>query len=263
MRNHLHIIRWVNISLFLFGTIVFGALLAYIQLDSQDFERRSQALIAHEIEKELGERLSSPLVSRLKDLTAKVSDRVADGIEQVQAEISAGVPQFVGAVIAAMCRLDCENRAGLEAAVLKVYEDWLARLKLQLHTLRAMVEDKYKATLAELRHDIAIFVTSNLIAMTLGLALALFRGKAARHLLPIASLLGISTLFMSYWYIFEQNWALAIIYSDYFGWSYLIFLGLIFLLLMDIALNRARITILVFNWVLNAVGAAIAALAPC
>ena len=152
------------------------------------------------------------------------------------------MPKFIAAIVAALCRLECQDRAALEAGITKSYEEDLAHFKLGLDTLRGMVEGKYEATLAELRQDVVIFLSSNLIVMVLALGVAVFRGAAARQLLPIPIVLTLATALASYWYVFGQNWVLTIIFSDYVGWSYLIFLAIIGLFLADIAFNRARVT---------------------
>jgi hypothetical protein len=111
------------------------------------------------------------------------------------------------------------------------------------------VERRYHDTLNELYGDILIFLSVNLVVMAAALMLALFRGAAARHLLPIAGLLTVSTLIAACWYVLGRNWLWAIIYSDYVGWAYLGILGVLFILLADIALNRARATSEVLNTV--------------
>ncbi len=77
-----------------------------------------------------------------------------------------------------------------------------------------------------------------------------------------ASPLGISTLFCSYFYIFEQNWLLTIIHSSYLGFAYLTWLGIVFLFLCDIVFNRARITTEILNAFFNAIGSALSVV-PC
>ena len=240
MGRGLRIIQAINIGLCLLGVLVFGTLLAYVLSSPDDFEQRSQSFIADQTEQELNERLSPAGADKMKLVAAKLSEKLAREIADVEAMVKAGTPKFIAAVIAAMCGFDCEQRAVLEAAVNQAFQDHLAHLNVGVNTLRGMVEEKYYAVLAELRRDITIFLGCNLAVMTLALAIAVFRGPAARHLLPIPAILTVSVLFAGYWYVFGQNWATAIVFSDYVGWSYLIFLGVVGVLLWDIAFNRAR-----------------------
>jgi hypothetical protein len=223
--------RAATIGLSLIGVIVFGGLLAVVQSSGCDFEARAQAFIVHEIEQQYDVALESLPFQSLKG-------RLAEEAEARQRAIS----DFVAAAIGAMCRLDCAQRAQLEAIMEDIYQRHLAALNIGLEKLRAIVERRYHDTLNELRRDILIFLSVNLVVTAAALMLALFRGAAARHLLPIAGLLTVSTLIATCWYVFGRNWLWAIIYSDYVGWAYLGILGILFMFLADIALNRARAT---------------------
>jgi len=244
--------RAATIGLCLAGVVVFGGLLALVELSEQSFEARAQAFIVHEIENQVGEAIVSLPSRQLPALTGALSEQM----QAHQREIMAAVSDFIVATVAAMCRLDCEKRVQLEAALIEVYGRHLTALKIGVERLRAIVEDRYKADLAELRRDIVMFLMSNLIVMGAALALALWRGAAARHLLPIAMVLTVSTLIAACWYIFGQNWLWTIIYSDYVGWSYLGILAILFIFLADIALNRARATSEALNVISQLIGAA-------
>jgi hypothetical protein len=243
--------RAATIGLTLIGVIVFGGLLAIVLSSGRDFETRAQAFIVHEIEQQYEVALESMPFERLKGLLAKEA-------EARQRAVS----DFIVAVVGAMCRLDCTQRAELEAAMEKIYQRHLAALNIGLEKLRAAVERRYHDTLNELRRDIVIFLGVNLVVMILALMLALFRGAAARHLLPIAGLLTVSTVIATCWYVFGRNWLWAIIYSDYVGWTYLAILGVLFIFLADIALNRARVTSEALNAVSNVLGSS-GSWSPC
>lgn len=252
----------LNIVLCFIGAAFFGALFGYVSLAPKDFEHRVQGFVVAEVEQKLNETIPASLQDRLGQATGLLSERFRERAEETRRAIEAGIPQFIAAVVAAMCRLDCHDQQALEATVLGIYEKNLTRLRLGVDRLRQMVEDRYVETLSELRTDIRIFLGSNTAVMTLALGLALFRGPAARHLLPFSLVLTGATLLASTWYVFGQDWVLNVVYADYWGWSYLILLGVIFAFLVDIAINRARITSRILNWIANAVGG-IPSLAPC
>jgi hypothetical protein len=242
--------RAATIGLTLIGVVVFGGLLAIVQSSERDFEARAQAFILHEIEQQYHVALESVPFERLKGLIA----------EEAAARQRA-VSDFIAAAVGAMCRLDCAQRAQLESVMEKIYQQHLAALSIGLEKLRAAVERRYHDTLNELRNDILIFLGVNLVVMAAALVLALFRSAAARHLLPIAGLLTVSTLIAACWYIFGRNWLWAIIYSDHVGSAYLGILAVLFGFLADIALNRARATSKVLNAVSHVLGGG--SWAPC
>jgi hypothetical protein len=81
-------------------------------------------------------------------------------------------------------------------------------------------------------------------------------------LLPGALLLT-ATLVCASLYLFEQNWLLTLIHGDYMGWAYASYLGIAFLFLCDIALNKGRLTTEVLNGISGALGGVFSALSPC
>lgn len=63
-------------------------------------------------------------------------------------------------------------------------------------------------------------------------------------------------------YVFGQDWFYTILYNDYMGAGYLAYVAAIFGFLMDIALNKARVTTEVINGIFNVIGSAFSVL-PC
>ena len=181
-------------------------------------------------------------------------------LESVQAQIDAQIPEMVGGFIAAKCKADCERKAELQAQMKALWQGRLERLQPGYERTRLLVEGQYEAVLEDMRADLRIFLLSNLIATGMALALALFKGRAAHHLLPFSALLLLSTVAGASWYVFGQDWLLTILYQDYAGWSYLVAIGVLSLFLVDIALNKARAT----TQAINAVGSAFnIVLVPC
>jgi len=238
--------RGINIALCLAGVLVFGGMLAYLQSMPRDFETRAQAFIIDKIDAELA--TDSPM-RKLAKLEGLPSDR----IEAIEANLAAATRNFIRLTVEALCV--CDDRDAVEEALLKAYDSIELKLKPRFDVLRGIVEAKYHAVFDELRRDITIFLASNLIVLGIALFLALFRGRAARHLVPLSILLTFATLLTTYWYVFGQNWILTIIFSDYLGWSYLAFLAVVFLLLVDIALNHARVLSKILNALADALGA--------
>ncbi|MCG8440685.1 MAG: hypothetical protein MI723_02645, partial [Caulobacterales bacterium] len=99
-------------------------------------------------------------------------------------------------------------------------------------------------------------------ALGFAFVLAVFRGRASRHLLPISMALTGATALAILWYAFGQDWVMTIVFNDYWGWAYAVVLMVLSAFMFDIALNRARLTSIVFNSVGNLVGTSLH-LAPC
>jgi len=75
-------------------------------------------------------------------------------------------------------------------------------------------------------------------------------------------LLLISTIICSYFYLFEQNWFFTIIYNNYLGWGYLIYLGVVFGFLCDVVFNKGQVTTEILNVIFEAIDSALTAV-PC
>jgi hypothetical protein len=239
--------RAMTVGLCLLGVVVFGTLLAIVQSSPRGFEARAQAFIIREIEEQVGATLESlPLQS--------LTNRFSDQVRTPKREFDAAVSRFITTMVGAMCRLDCTQRAQLEAALEQIYQRQLATLNIGLDKLRSIVEGRYRETLTQLHRDVVIFLSVNLLVMGAALMVALIRGAAARHLLPFAAVLTVSTVIAACWYVFGRNWLWTIIYADYVGWAYLGVLAVLFIFLADVALNRARATSEVLNIVAQSLG---------
>lgn len=244
--------RGINIALCLAGVLAFGSALLYLQTSSRDFEARAQAFIIDEIDTALAPDSAMSKLAQLGD--GNGISLPADRVDALQTNLAAAKRNFISLAVEMLCVQDCRAREILETELLKAYENIETRLKPGFDALRAIVEAKYHAVLGELRRDITIFLGANLIVLSLGLILALVKGRAARHLAPVSILMTITTVLTSTWYVFGQNWVLTIVYADYWGWSYLTFLTVVFLLLADIGLNRARVISRILNAIADMLG---------
>ena len=191
--------------------LVFGGALFYLQTMPGDFESRAQGFIVDEINDAI---MPDSAMSKLAQMEGTLN-LPEDRIEALRVNLAASTRNFIALVVKTMCAGDCAKKGHLKAELLEAYDAIQSRLKPGFGTLRGMVEAEYHAVFDELRRDIKIFLSANLIVLGLALVLALIRGRAARHLAPISIVMTIATLLTSYWYIFGQNWVLTIVTSDY------------------------------------------------
>lgn len=263
---NLALARKINLGLSSVGTFIFLVAFLYISLAPDDFDNRAQSFALSQVEKSVDERLSaianSETADRISDLAGRVSDRLQSRIDQARENLDAGMDEFIADVLAAACKMDCERRDEAAAAVRAFYESSILRNSIALERIQAFIEGQFDEVMEELRSDLKIFAGSSGIALGFAFLLALFRGPAAVHLLPISITLSVATLLMTVWYGLGQDWVTTILYSDYWGWTYSILLAVLSLLMVDIAANRARIT----SFTLNNIGRAFSdgfAVSPC
>ncbi len=266
MVHSLALFRRLNVFLSLAGVVIFATALGVLvtapdRIDRmvQDFavsqvsDRFQETIAAHQLEDRAG---------RLKGLAEGLAARFSDSIEAQKARLEAGFDRFVADVLTAACKIDCDRQAAVREDVTAFFEGVLRATEDARAQIEAFIEKEYDEVLAELRRDLKIFCASNLVVFLMALALAVFKGRAGAHLLPISVLLSLATVIATYFYVFNQNWLWTIVFNDYWGWSYLGFVGVLFVFLMDIAFNRGRITTRVINFFCHLVGAAVAVL-PC
>ena len=100
------------------------------------------------------------------------------------------------------------------------------------------------------------------MVFTIAFLLAIFKGRACAHLLPVSLSMTFATVVASVWYVLGQDWLMTVVFNDFWGWWYLGFIAVIAMVLIDIAINKARVTSRIINATMNAIGSAISVV-PC
>lgn len=200
--------------------------------------------------------------SALARLAQSMYEKNEAQIAQLKSNLKNNVHEQWAASLASIRDLDCECR--------EKWEDWfesgfntnIALLQAANEQISDFIHSTYMDVATELKRDIRIFTASNATVFVLLLLVSFLKPRAITHLFLPGALLAVSTLICSYFYIFEQNWLLTIIHSNYLGFAYLAWLGIVFLFLCDIVFNRGRITTEILNAIFNAVGSAFSVV-PC
>ena len=251
-------IRIVNIVIAGIGVLVFGALLAWMKLAPQDFDESTRTFAVEQVRNSLDDKLSaaanSDTVGQLSEFAGRYSSTLQSRIDEIKGSLDAGLDQFIVDILAAACKFDCERRVQAEEAVQVFFESQIERYGVALDRLESIVGGEYDRVMQEIRTDLSIFSFTNLVAMAMALLLAVFKGRAAAHLLPFSIGLSLTTFVTMVWYLFGQDWMMTVLFSDYWGWSYAALLSVLAAFMVDIAINKARVTTVVFNMIGNAVG---------
>jgi hypothetical protein len=135
-----------------------------------------------------------------------------------------------------------EQRAKFDGWIEMGAQVTIGSLTVDNSKLADLIQSGYLKVVAELKREIRGFTAINAIAFLLLLLASFLRPEAVRSLFVPGALLFASTLLCAWLYVFEQNWLLTMVQGSYVGKAYAVYLGLVFLFLCDIALNRARIT---------------------
>ncbi len=200
--------------------------------------------------------------STLSRIASAIYAKNEDKIEAYREDLRQEVHEQMADAIAEVRDLDCDCR-----------DKWAQWLKEGTHTeirllqranrgITDFIQSTYAKVVADLKRDIRIFTSANALVFLMILSVVIWKPHAALQLFIPGILAITATLICSYFYIFQQNWLLTIIYNDYLGYTYLGYLAIVFGLLCDIVLNRARVTTEIVNAVLNAIGS-VASASPC
>ncbi len=141
--------------------------------------------------------------------------------------------------------------------------DWhIASLSQAQSNLVTLIQGKYAEVVEKLLLDLRVFSGTNAIMFVLLVIASFLKERAVAQLFLPGSLLFAATLFSTYFYLFEQNWFFTIIFNNYIGYGYIVYVFAVFLFLSDVVLNRARVTTQIINQAFNAIGSG-ESLTPC
>ena len=244
------------------GFIVFAAGFVLTLLSPIHFEQAGRAFIQAQIETQVRETLAKSRQPPLEKAASLLAQRYQGEAAILRQQLNEGLPERIAAGIAAMQDLSCECRKLLARDIQQSFEWRIASLSEAQAQLGRLIQGKYVEVVQSLLRDLRIFTGANAAVFILLLIVSFLRGRTLAHLVLPSGLLLLATAVSAYFYLFEQNWFFTIIYNDYTGFGYVAYLSVVFLILCDIALNRARVTTEVCNSLLQAIGSA-ASLSPC
>ena len=201
------------------------------------------AFVRSRVQQEVRERVGSAVgadAEALQEWFEAHSDAAADFLEN-------DLDSF-GSVVDSLCDIDCEEskKADLGDRLRDVGEA-IAKGRIEefgaISTqLKRFVRGKYLDLVHALISEIRIFSGVNAALFALILALLLSKWREPRVVFLPAALLLIATLACAALYVFNQNWFFSIFLQRYSGYWYLAYVAVVFGLLLDIAINRGRVT---------------------
>ncbi|MEP0355082.1 hypothetical protein [Paraglaciecola sp.] len=243
-------------SIGLFGILLFGILFAVTYVSPATIEKSAKGFVKYQIEKEVLEKQQLINESSFASKALTIADRLGVESEQLQKDLDNDLPEKISSIIASMCGYDCERKKALIQSITSGYLDRIKSINIAQDTLGDLIKGKYLEIVSNLKFDLRIFLGSNLLMFLILVAVSLAKPKTIAHLFVPGALLLTATILSSAIYIFGQDWFYTILYNDYMGFGYLAYIAVIFCVLVDIALNKARVTTEVINGIANAVGSA-------
>jgi hypothetical protein len=244
-------VRFINLVLTALGMAVSAALLFYAVLLPQNFDGRVRDFAIAEVQDRVTGLINMLPGDSVTEFGGVLGQGLQERMDALRAEIATEHREMTRHILAGLMG-DAEARDLARA----IYDDTLARYGVAFERLESMTLERYHEVLGQLRRDVTIFCSLNLLAFTAAFTLALFMPAASKELLPLSLVLTATIILSILWYVLGQDWVMTIIFSNYWGWSYATAMMVIFALLADIALNRARVIRIIGDYVGSLIGAA-------
>jgi hypothetical protein len=259
--------RWVLGIAGLGGLAIFTFFFALTWSTPQWVESFAADFIQHEIKERIGsriDRLRPPAGgSALAIGAAEFLRRNQETIDEIKAQLRSGINEQLAAAIAEVRDPNCGCRQTLQSWLDAGASTRLWQLLNDKDRILSFIHATYMEVVTDLKREIRIFTATNAAAFLLLVLISFAKPAATRHLLFPGMLLLIATLMCAYLYVSSQDWLLTIIHGSYVGWAYAAYLGVVFLFLVDIAMNRGQVTTRVVNGISGALGGVASSLSPC
>jgi hypothetical protein len=238
--------------------MLFGASLVTSLLNSGYVEETAKEIIRRQVEKKVHEKVDALDEKFLSTKAGALIKKYAEKAETARRQLKEKLPEKIATVISEMRNLDCECRKKIENQFREGFESQIVMTSLAQERLMSLIRTKYMETAEKLTREFRIFTGMNtLVFALLGIA-AFLKQAAGRHLILPALVLMVASTVTGYLYLCNQNWLHTILFSDYVGFTYILYLSMVFAFLCDVSFNRARVT----TQLLSSIGSNIQVL-PC
>lgn len=181
-------------------------------------------------------------------------------IERVGEEAQRNHPALsrLGAAVAelqalsALCKHDCLERPAA------AHNPLLSWARGGLDRVRDWAQGRFTEMIDRVLRDVRIFALTNALMFLLAF-LAASADPAPRALTIIAAALVVGAAIGTGLYVFGQDWLYTILFADYVGAAYVVWVVLIVAAELDLLLNRGRIIGALVEGVVSAVGTVLSA----
>lgn len=244
------------------GALLFSLLLSVTFVSPEKIEASAKGFVKMQIEKEVRAKQSAISDSSAAEYALNIAEGLGIDKARIQKNLDDDLPEQIASVLASMCGYDCEKKKALTQSITAGYIEKIKSIQIAENTLSDIIKGQYLKIVSNLKLDLRIFLGTNLTMFLILFVVSLAKPRAVAHLFLPGLLLVVATTLSSAIYIFGQDWFYTILYNDYMGFGYLVYIVVIFSVLLDITFNKARITTEIINAIANAIGSAFS-VAPC
>ena len=244
------------------GLVLFATLFAITFSVPDVVEKSAKEFVKKQIEEQIKGKYQEIMASSFTDKVLHIAGSLGYDEKKLREDIIKNLPENIASVIATICNYECDRKKNIAKSLTADYMERIANIQVAQKQLGNIIKGKYLDIVDRLQTDLRVFLGSNAVMFFILLSISFLKPRAISHLFLPAIFLLISTITASLIYIFGQDWFYTILYNGYMGFSYLAYILVIFGFLIDIALNKARVTTEIINGILNVIGSTISVM-PC
>lgn len=181
-----------------------------------------------------------------------LSDRLGFNAEVLDARRQEVVPAILALAKSETCQENCEFWEVASKATNIVMVERVAQMRVGQSTLGDFVVGRYETSVRGLLIDLRRFGIVNVLVLSLMLGLVAFRNHLNWRFTAFSVALTSYTAWAAYGYVYNQNWALAILLQDWASPGYqaaMIFFALLF---FDWLFLRGKVTQTISNVIASA-----------
>jgi hypothetical protein len=235
------------------GFLLFATLLGALVASPESLERRAKEEVVQRLRAEVLQKY--PALGRLGDFEG-AAENLRTRAARARRFLQSQGPDLVAAWLSQLCRHDCPDETEMASLVRDIVRERLRTLEIGLDRLHQWAQGRYDQLVGEILYDLRIFAGTNTLMFLLAFIGAYFAKAPPPVLTIVSAALVAAAVAGTVLYLFAQNWLQTLIFSDYVGTTYIVWVGLILGVGLDLLLNRARLV----DAFVNAVGGAVSAI---
>jgi hypothetical protein len=243
----------------LLGTILFVPLFVFTFLEPHIIEKSAKSFIHWKLQIIVNDRIDSIQLPKSEKtgklfvkLRKKLNSKANEKLVELKEKLKFFSPMLVANKVKEMSDVHCKCREKFSRVISSFVNLQILKLKNVKTKLAGFTQAKYMEIVNKLTLDVRIFLGANSLVFTFLLLTSFLKLKTTEYLFLPALLMLVSTIICSYFYVLEQNWFYTILFNDYTGFSYIVYLSIVFASLCDISFNEAKITSRILGFFGNA-----------
>lgn len=243
--------RMTLIGVQLAGLVISALLVGVTFSNPNQVEERLRQFAISQIEHAVDEVWPDVMVGQGEDSRSErlmaFSDRLGLDAEILDARRKEVVPAILALAKSRTCQENCEFWEVASQATNSLIVERVVQMRVGQNTLGDFLVGRYEASVQGLLKDLRRFGLVNVVVLSLMLGLVMFRNHLNWRFIAFSVALTTYTAWAAYGYVFNQNWALAILFQDWASPGYQAAMIIVSILFFDWLFLRRIVTDTVSN----------------